>query len=165
MKSDLIKDFRAHPVKTFLVFFVVVIIFTNIFGGDDNKTTTSPEAVVVQKQASYEIIDRWSIPNGGEGKVIVISPEHLNEADMATLGETLKQDTKSDRNANISIFDNKRAALLRDSVLKDKARTSDQDFYDKHFIGQYSKNGNSEYHQLDIYFDGVMGSNRKTITY
>jgi hypothetical protein len=164
MKSDLIKDFRAHPVKTFLVLFVVVIIFTSIFS-DDDKPATSSEVVSVQKQAPYEIVDRWTIPNGGEGKVIVISPEHLNDADMTALGERLKQDTRSDRNANISIFDDKRAALLRDSVLGNKASTSDQDFYDKHFIGQYSRNGNSGYHQLDIYFDGVMGSNRKTITY
>lgn len=123
------------------------------------------QSVVQKTPIAYQIVDRWTIPNGGEGKVVVISPDLLNETDMVALGNKLKSDVQNDRNAFISVFDNASAAALRDKVLGDKATKAEQDLYDKHFIGEYDKNANTGYHQFTIYFDGVMGTNQKTIQY
>ncbi len=117
------------------------------------------------KVVSYEIIERWPIPNGGEGKSVVVSHDYFNESDMILLGKKLKEDTKYDRNAAIFVYDDKQAALMKDKVLSDKLSAKDSDFYDKHYIGQYFKNGNSDFDQFTIYFDGVLGSNQKVIKY
>lgn len=164
----------------------VLLLIISISGGSQpsaNQTAAQAEQTATQpqvaanvnhpasvqqaqpKQISYQIVDRWTIPNGGEGKVVVISPDLLNETDMVALGNKLKSDTQNDRNAFISVFDNASAAALRDRVLADKATTAEQNLYDKHFVGEYDKNINTGYHEFDIYFDGVMGTNQKTIKY
>lgn len=142
---------------------VVVILFTRIFNGEEELTISQVEPVI--KTIPYEVVDRWTIPSGGEGKVIVISSSNFNEPDMVALGENLKREAKADPNANISIFDDTRAAELRGSVLAGKANTADQAFYDAHFVGNYAKNDHSDYHQLTIYLDGVTGGNQKTVKY
>ena len=149
------------------VVLVLVLLFIVVMSGRGTTTLPSPtpSQQVQLKQISYQIVDRWTIPNGGEGKAIVISFDYLNEADMIALGDKLKSDTQNDRNAFISVFDSAPAAALRDKVLSDKATTAEQDLYDKHFVGQYTKNGNTSFHQFSIYFDGVMGTNQKTIKY
>jgi len=151
-----------------VIVFVALIMVIGSLGDSKekvNEVKTQPVVITQQKQIPYEIVKRWTIPNGGEGKLIVISPNNLNEADMTTLGENLRNDTKNDRNAFISIFDDKKAVSLRDAVLSEKASTTDQDFYDKHFIGEYDRNINTGYNELNIFFDGVMGTNQKTIKY
>jgi len=128
--------------------------------------TSTPEPIEPAKKViTYEILQRWSIPNGGEGKVILISKEYLNEQDMTALGEKLKNDTARDRNAFISVFTDKKAAALRDKVLADELSDAEMNFYDINYVGQYNKNGNTGFHEFAIYFDGVMGTNNKTIDY
>jgi hypothetical protein len=63
------------------------------------------------------------------------------------------------------VFDSATAAALRSKVLDDSATTAEQNLYDMHFVGVYEKNGNTGFHQFDIYFDGDMGTNQKTIQY
>src|ERR1700704_4702102 len=96
-------------------------------------SVAASQPVVQKTPIAYQIVDRWTIPNGGEGKVVVISPDMLNETDMVALGNKLKSDVQNDRNAFISVFDNASAASLRDKVLSDKATKAEQDLYDKHF--------------------------------
>jgi len=119
--------------------------------------TTAP------KSLSYDIIDRWNIPNGGEGKAIVISPAYLNEKDMTALGEKLKKDTKGDRNAFIFVYTDPKAVALR-SKIADLNQT-DGDFYDQHFVATYTRNINTGFHKFEIWYDGVSGTNTKTIDY
>lgn len=168
---------HSKIIQAFVVIVFVGIIISILIADSNSNTTpdnniavpvTKPvvsKTITSQKQIPYEIIKRWTIPNGGEGKLIVISPDNLNEADMTALGENLRNDTKNDRNAFISIFDNAKAVSVRDAVLGDTANKTDQDLYDKHFIGEYDRNINTGYNQLQIFFDGVMGTNQKTITY
>lgn len=149
---------------------VVANSVTNSQGKAQQNITPPVQQVVAEQQISqkvisYEIVKRWTIPNGGEGKVILISPDNLNESDMVALGEKLKEDTKNDRNAFIFVFDDKTSANLRDKLLADEATTAETDLYDKHFVGDYTKNGNTGYHQFSIYFDGVMGTNQKIVKY
>ncbi|HEV7449189.1 MAG TPA: hypothetical protein VGP13_01490 [Candidatus Paceibacterota bacterium] len=164
--------------KRWWMWVLVVLVLLVIIGISGGSTPETPQAALQaeqtsqpapaqpeQKQISYQVVDRWTIPNGGEGKVVVISPDLLNETDMVALGNKLKGDVQGDRNAFISIFDDASAAALRDKVLGDKATKAEQDSYDKHFIGEYDKNANTGYHQFTIYFDGVMGTNQKVIKY
>lgn len=161
--------------KPRIIFGVLIALFFILFGvtsdasKNTNKQTTSAQVsttpTTTPKVISYEIYKRWSIPNGGEGKVVIITPDYMNETDMPLVGEKLKNDTKSDRNAFISVFTDKKAADMRDQVLTDKLSEKDRDFYDIHYVGQYNKNGNSGFNEFVIYYDGVMGSNSKTIKY
>ncbi|MBI4098202.1 MAG: hypothetical protein HY426_04155 [Candidatus Levybacteria bacterium] len=164
---------------------ITAVFALAIVGGalSPSKSNTTPASVPAQSQPeirssptptpkviNYEIFQRWDIPNGGEGKVVIISPEHLNEQDMPLLGEKLKNDTQNDRNAFIYVFTDKKAAALRDKVFDDLAGKStmseaESDFYDKNYVAQYTKNGNSGFHEFVIYYDGVMGTNSKTIKY
>jgi len=118
-----------------------------------------------QKEITYEILERWTIPNGGEGKKILIPKDYINDADMTALGNKLKQDTANDRNAFIQVYTNRQAAVLRDKVLAGDATQAENDLYDQNYVGQYNKNGNNGLHQFTIFFDGVMGTNQKTISY
>lgn len=154
-------------------FFALVVLGSALNPGKTTPTSipTQSQSVVessptpTPKVINYEIFQRWSIPNGGEGKVVIISPENFNEQDMPLLGEKLKNDVKADKNAFIFIFDDKKAAQLRDKVLSDNMTNEERDFYDKHYVGQYNKNGNSGFNEMIIYYDGVMGTNSKTIKY
>jgi hypothetical protein len=84
---------------------------------------------------------------------------------MTILGNKLRKDTLGERNAFIQIYTSKQAATLRDKVLADNATQSENDLYDQNYVGQYNKNGNTGLHQFNIFFDGVMGTNQKTISY
>ena len=60
----------------------------------DNTSRPSPTIQIQVKNIDYEVIQSWEIPNGGYGKVIIISPDNLNEEDMTVLGDKLKKNTK-----------------------------------------------------------------------
>ncbi len=164
-------------------FLLIVGTIGNLIGGKDvskaptNTQVPSPtptQAVVQQKSQptptpvktiSYEVLQQWDINNGGKGKVILIPADYLNETDMVALGQKLKDDTKNDKNAFIMVFTDKKAAALRDKVIGNTMTKDEEKFYDTHYIGQYTKNGNSGFHAFAIYFDGVSGNNNKTINY
>ena len=120
--------------------------------------------VPIVQQITYEIIERWAIPNGGEGKTIVISRDLLNPADMTRLGEMLLDDTRRDRNAFIFIFTDASAALVWSASLD---RTpAEQELMNKHFIGSYTRNINTGFHKLEVSFTGFLtGDDFFTVEY
>lgn len=127
-------------------------------------TVTQQAQKPVKKVIKYEVLQTWSINNGGYGKAILISIDYLNEADMTTLGQKLNADTKNDKNDFISVYTDKEAWKLKDK-LSDDLSQSEEAFYDSHYVGQYNKNANSGLHAFAIYFDGVSGKNSKIINY
>ncbi len=112
----------------------------------------------------YTIIDQWPIPNGGWGKVIVIDSVHANDGDLRALGDELRFDTQADRNAFIFVYSDKRAALIRQIVLRDRASNKDLRFYDAHFVGSYTRNINTGVHEFVITPNGLNGRQIK-VTY
>ncbi len=165
-------------------FLLIVGTIGNLTGGKDvSKTPTptqtqsdapiqavsqqksQPSPTPAQKAISYEVLQQWDINNGGKGKVVLIPVDYLNEAGMTALGQKLKEDTKNDKNAFIMVFTDKKAAALRDKIVDSTASKDEEKFYDAHYVGQYTKNGNSGFHAFAIYFDGVSGTNSKTIKY
>ena len=117
------------------------------------------------KKIQYEVVSKWNIPNGGEGADIVISPSNLNQADMTTLGETLKSDFQNDRNAFVTVYTDAKAAAMKDKVLSTDATKSDLDYYDSHHVAEYTKNANTGYHTYDFGLKGFGGANDTTINY
>src|SRR6266571_3714411 len=76
--------------------------------------TSPPPAREVPKPAVvYNVVDEWSIPNGGYGRVVVVDPAQRSEAGLIALADQLRRDTKDDRNAFVFIYDDPRAARLR----------------------------------------------------
>lgn len=111
----------------------------------------------IARAVKYEVAEEWSIPNGGYGRVIIVSSVDANETQLRALGEELKSDTKGDRNAFIFIYSDKRAAGMRSDAMKDILSKADGKFYDDHFVGTYTRNINTGYHTLSIMADGVNG--------
>ena len=60
----------------------------------------------------YAVAEQWSIPNGGQGKAIVIPSSAANEQSLRALGEQLKFDTRRDRNAFVFVYSDARAAAM-----------------------------------------------------
>ncbi len=158
-----------------LVLFFVLTGLTSSGANKSNTTTSTPaltatpvitqkiQEVEKKKEISYEVVERWSVSDDGEGKAILISPDYLNEADMTALGEKLKSDTQKYRRVFIWVYTDRRAAEMRKRT--DELRGGDLDLYDKHFVGQYTKNTYTGHHEFTILFGGVKGTNDKTIKY
>jgi hypothetical protein len=168
--SDLRNFFLRHPVIT--LFLLAILVPTVIGALNDNKSSSSTQTQPTQTQTpidtsniKYEVISTWDIANGGTGKEILIPASYVNEKDMMALGEKLKTDYADERNNFIWVFTDKKLSSLRAKMMKSDLSKSDQDFYDKHYVGQYNKNINSGMNRFVIYFDGVNGSNQKTVNY
>lgn len=136
----------------------LTIIVATIIGGIVSQSSSvsessSPPAHTVE----YQIVEQWSIPNGGFGKVVVIADTAANEKSLRALGEEFKYDTRNDRNAFISVFSDPRAPAMRRAVLADQASKKDLAFYDKHFVATYSRNINTGFHQMSMTPKGLHG--------
>ncbi len=120
-----------------------------------------------KKTIPYEVVLQWSINNGGKGERIVIDPKYLNFDDMTALGETLKGDLKNERNAFVYIHTDKKSADLQ-GKLSTNPTTVELDYIGKHYVGTYSKNANSKFHEFAIFFNGIddiSEATNKIITY
>lgn len=148
---------------------VSILLFFSVMGTaphqNAQKSVENKKVEKPKKHITYEVVRRWDIPNGGEGKVILIPTEYFNTNDMPLVGEKLRDDTKNDRNAFISVFTDRKAAEMREKVLNDELTETDRDFYDMHYVGQYTRNINSGYNEFVIYYDGVLGTNSKIVKY
>lgn len=147
----------------FLLLIIIIGIFGSIFKDGDNSTSSAPPAPLrppalpAADQIPYQIVEQWSIPNGGYGRVIVIDPKYRNENDMRKLAERLKRDTYQDRNAFITVFDDKVAASRRMIAIKDQLGKKELAHYDAHMIGSYARNINTGHHKFQIMLKGLNG--------
>lgn len=111
-----------------------------------SSTATGSAPAKSQKRIAYKIVWEHAIPNGGFARAVSIDPSHRNMKDLKTLAETIYADTRSDRIAIVTIFDDPTAAAMFPNI----ATLSEADgaFFDKHEIGQYTRNANSGVHEL-----------------
>jgi hypothetical protein len=103
------------------------------------------------------VVEQWSIPNGGFGRLIVIPDTAGNEASLRALGEELRYDTREGRNAFVQVYTSARAAAMRHQAIRGTLSRRSSAFYDRHFVAQYDRNANTGYHQLTITPKGVDG--------
>jgi hypothetical protein len=122
----------------------------------ETATPVSPVKSAPQRKIAYRTVRKWSIANGGFGSDIVIDPANRNEADLRSLGEALKYESREDRNAVVTIFDDVKAAAMAEH--SDNLDGEDDRFYAKHLVGAYLKNANTAFHALKIMLNGVDGS-------
>lgn len=122
---------------------------------NSNEVSESPRDQ--EPQIAFKVVQEWKIPNGGYGRVIVIDSVHRKETDLLKLAEQLKKFTRQDRHADIDIYDNEAAALMRRDALQENLSKKDLAFHDLHMIGFYNRNINTGYHAITITLKGVMG--------
>jgi hypothetical protein len=124
---------------------------------DSVQQQGSPAAEPPPHTVDYTIVEQWSIPNGGFGKVVVIPDQAANEASLRALGEQFRYDTRGDRNAFIFVFSDPKAAAMRRAVLADEASKKNLAVYDRHFVAMYSRNINTGFHRLNMTPKGING--------
>ncbi|MGE0608115.1 MAG: thermonuclease family protein [Pirellulales bacterium] len=103
----------------------------------------------------YDIVRRWTIPNGGEGKVVLVSPSVATTTGLAELAHVLREETRADRNAVIMIFDHQRAAAMYSRAVE--LDGEEAEFYDRHFVGSYIQNATTGYHEMQVHASGLSG--------
>lgn len=154
-----------------ILFFLIAIVLSSTVVGCTNisssVTDNQQETIVIDELDNivYETVNGWEIPNGGYGKNIVISLDLFTKDSMPLVGKKLHSDAQYSRNAVFMVYTSKEAVLLKDKVLNDKATSKENELYDKSFVGQYFKNGNSSVEEFIIYYDGLLGIDSQTITY
>jgi hypothetical protein len=121
------------------------------------RASSEPPVLEASRSISYVTVDSWQIPNGGNGKVILVQPNHRNETDLRALGEQLRNETSHDRNALVHIYDSGRAASLHRYAFTDRISKEDQAFYEEHKIGVYIRNANTGHHSLTLSLKGLNG--------
>ncbi len=92
-------------------------------------------------------------------RVIFVEPACDNLESMKALGDRLRTDFAAESIIIGMIFDNLRAAQMYDRMLDagGSLGAREDSFYDKHNIGNYSKNVNTGFHQYIIMLQGGNG--------
>ena len=107
---------------------------------------------------AFREVERWAIPPGSFGRTIVIDQSTATEGDLRKLGDQLREELRDEPNSIVFIFNDERAARMRKDVTADSVSAEDAALYDRHFVGIYSKNGNTGFHRLAIHAEGLNGS-------
>ncbi len=123
---------------------------------NSNNAIQAPTEIIIPI-IPFQVIDQWEIPNGGYGKVIIIDHSNVNDYDMRLLGLQVMQGAINDKNAFYSIYDDIKAAQMRQYLADDKYSNEELAFYDLHFVGVYDKNGNTGYHLYSFWLSGING--------
>lgn len=104
----------------------------------------------------YKVLERWAIPNGGYGELIVVDSSLVTPSIGRALGETIQRRTAGQRNAFVYVFRTERAARLWRKILANPEMVSPH--YDRNFIGSYTRNGNTGFHRFDWFPSGINGT-------
>ena len=92
----------------------------------------------------------------------MIAPIHRNEKDMKALGDQFRQDTKNDRNAFITVYDDEIAWRTAKDAVADRLGDKDLAYHDKHMIGDYAQNANTGFHVFNIFWILTVNSSRSS---
>lgn len=116
------------------------------------------EAVHAQSADSgYRIVEQWSIPNGGFGRVVVLNKAKPSESVLRSLGDKLRQVTSAERNAFVWVYDDERAARNRRASIAERLTKTERQHHDRHYMAVYIRNANAGYHQYQFYPKGFDG--------
>ncbi len=85
----------------------------------------------------------------------MVDREHVTGKGLAALAKQLEKETRGDRSAFVFVFDERKAAEMRARL--SQLTPSEEDYYGRHFVGMYTKNGNTGFHQMAIHPQGIDG--------
>ncbi len=122
------------------------------------KVPDKPTAII-----SYDIVERWQIPNGGEGKRITIPANLQKEEGLLSVCDKIEQDVKNDKNAFVFGHKDPKSADIQKRLGKTTAQ--EEKYLGKNFILDFKKNGNSGFHQCIVYPNGIDEGTQKVKTY
>lgn len=109
---------------------------------------------------NYKIVHSFYFTHPSGGRSVVIDPKYRNEPDLRRFGAQLQDDFRNDGQVYILVYDDERAALMRDSaVLDDRLSKEDEAFHDRHCLGIYMGRGDDA--NFTIMPEGLYG---RTIT-
>lgn len=132
----------------------------DFFSSPDWPVILAVELAPKPPQPSYSIVKRWRI-NEGEGKVIVIPAAFANEAGMIAIVKKIRDDIRSDSRATVFIFDDNKAAEMRDRL--ESLNPEEKKFFNRHFMGRYIWNVPYA-NEIDLHPAGLDGPS-KTIKF
>ncbi len=117
------------------------------------KPQASREPPQIQRIA-YREVERWPVPSGGFGRAIVIDDSLATEADLRSLGDQIREEFRNDHNSFVFVYDDERAARMRGRY---NLPIEDGNFYNRHSVGTYTKNGTNGFHEWTITPQGIEG--------
>jgi hypothetical protein len=122
-----------------------------------SDNSVSPTSANTEKKAeltaSYEIIEKWQLPNGGEGKRISIPETLRDEKGLFLVCDKISQDVKNDKNAFVFGHTDAKSAGIQKNL--GKASKIEQAYLNKNFILDFKKNGNNGFNNCVIYPNGI----------
>jgi len=127
---------------------LTAIVATSAIAQRQQKT--SPPCI----PGKYQLVESRGIV-----RVVVITPSCRNLEAMKTLGDKFRVDFAAERIIIVMVFDSQRAAGMYDRMLESSGSlgAAEDRFYDKHNVGNYSKNTNTSNHQYIITLQGADG--------
>lgn len=148
--------------RLWLIVLVVICVALWLTNGDKpssvpgNASTATPDS----SGPAYRVVEQWAITNGGFGKTIVVAA-NPTEGDLRVLGDTLRRDTRNERNAVVFVYDDDRAAANRLAAISGRLAKAELQHHDRHRVAMYLRNANTGFHELDITLGGLDGPNAK----
>jgi hypothetical protein len=79
------------------------------------------------------------------------------EVELRSLGQKLRQYTKSERNAFIFVYDDERAARNRVAAFREKLPEAETRYHDRHAVAVYARNAETGFHQFKLHPKGLDG--------
>ena len=133
---------KKEKIVGIVVIFIFIIMFVIASGGDKKTTTETPNSQTFNT-VNYQIVERWELPNGGEGKRIIIPAEFQDKENLMLICDKIENDVKNDRNSFVFGFANMTSLQLEKSgSLEDN----------EGFILNFGKNANTGYHECAVYY-------------
>lgn len=133
--------------------------------GTAGIVTGCADAPPPARTLAYDVVEEWTLPDDGAGKVIVIDPALRTVEDLRALGEQLRWEHRNDRHVTVDVFDERRAAELRGRARAEALDPAEMTHHDQHRIAVYQKNSDSGDHELLIALGGFAGSDWITVPY
>ena len=115
------------------------------------------DGAYARSKLSYKIVEEWAIPNGGFGRTIVVNKVNPTEVELRSLGQKLRQYTKSERNAFIFVYDDERAARNRLAAFREELTEAETRYHDRHAVAVYARNAQTGFHQFKLHPKGLGG--------
>lgn len=147
---------KAFGIGCLLLVVAVVLALVMIGHRDQSMSPTSSPSAGIEAAAGgrpkhrihYDVVRQWAIPNGGFGRVIVIAAADSNDSSLRQLGEMLNYETRLDRHASVSVFDDRRAAAMYERATE--LNKKDGNFYDRHSVAIYDRHIVTGFNQFAI---------------